>query len=189
MPKICWIIEKQENSRKKSTSASLTMLKALTVWITTNCGKFFEMGIPHHLTCVLRHLYAGQEATIRTEHGTTYWCQSGKGVHQGCILSPCLFNLNMLSTSWEMLCWMKHNLGSRLLGEILITSYMQMTSLLWQKQRGTRKPLDESESENEDHGIQSHHIMSNRWGNNENSDRLYFLGLQNNCRWWLQPWN
>ena len=64
--------------KKKMTSASLTMLKALTVWITTNCGKFFEMGIPHHLTCVLRHLYAGQEATIRTEHGTTDWFQIGK---------------------------------------------------------------------------------------------------------------
>ena len=70
------------------------MPKPLTVWITTNCGKFLELGIPHHLTCLLRNLYAGQEATVRTGHGTTDWFQTGKGVHQGCISSPCLFNLN-----------------------------------------------------------------------------------------------
>ena len=69
------------------------MPKPLTVWITTNCGKFFEMEIPDHLTCLLRNLYAGQEATVRPEHGTTDWFQIGKGVHQGCILSPCLFSL------------------------------------------------------------------------------------------------
>ena len=51
------------------------------------------MGIPDHLTCLLRNLYAGEEATVRTGHGTTHWFQIGKGVHQGCILSPCLFNL------------------------------------------------------------------------------------------------
>ena len=64
-----------------------------TVWITTNCGKFLEMGIPDHHTCLLRNLYAGQEATVRTGHGTTDWFQIGKGVHQGRTLSPCLFNL------------------------------------------------------------------------------------------------
>ena len=69
------------------------MQKSLTVWITTNCGKLTEMGIPDHLTCLLRNLYAGQEATGRTEHGTADWFQIGKGVHQSCILSPCLFNL------------------------------------------------------------------------------------------------
>ena len=65
----------------------------MTVWITINCGKFLEMGIPDHLTCLLRNLYAGQEAAVRTGHGTTDWFQIGKGVHQGRILSPCLFNL------------------------------------------------------------------------------------------------
>ena len=64
------------------------------MWITTNCGKFLnEMGIPDHLTCLLRNLYAGQEATVRPGHGTTDWFQIGKEAHQGCILSPCLFNL------------------------------------------------------------------------------------------------
>ena len=79
---------KQESSRKISTSALLTMPKSLTVWITTNCGKFLEMGIPDHLTCLLRNLYAGQEATVRTGHGITDWFQIVKGVHQGCNCHP-----------------------------------------------------------------------------------------------------
>ena len=69
--KICWIIEKAENSRKTSTSASLTMPKSLTVWITTNCGKFLEMRIPDHLTFHLRNLHVGQEATVKTLHAIT----------------------------------------------------------------------------------------------------------------------
>ena len=63
------------------------------MWITTNSGKFLEMGIPDHLTCLLRNLYAGQEATVRTGHGTTERLQIGKGVRHSCILSPCLFKL------------------------------------------------------------------------------------------------
>ena len=83
----------QGNSRKTSISASLTMLNLLTMWIKTNCGKFLEMGIPDHLTCLLRNLYAGQEAIVTIEYGTTDWFKIGKGIRQGCILSPCLFNL------------------------------------------------------------------------------------------------
>ena len=79
--------------RKKSTSALLTMPKPLNVWITTNWKILKEMGIPDHLTCLLRNLYAGQEATVRTRHATTDWFQIGKGVRQGCIFLPCLFNL------------------------------------------------------------------------------------------------
>ena len=85
--------KKQESFRKTSISALLTMPKPSTVWITINCGKFWKRGIPDHLICLLRNLYAGQEATVRTGHGTTDWFQIGKGVRQGCILSPCLFNL------------------------------------------------------------------------------------------------
>ena len=69
------------------------MPKPLTVWITINWKILQEMGIPDHLTCLLRNLYAGQEATVRTGHGTIDWFQIGKEVRQGCILSPCLFNL------------------------------------------------------------------------------------------------
>ena len=70
------------------------MPKPLTVWITTNWKILKEMEIPDHLTYLLRNLYAGQEATVRTGHGTTDWFQTGKGVRQDCVLSPCLFNLN-----------------------------------------------------------------------------------------------
>ena len=82
---------------------------------------FKEMVIPDHLSCLLRNLDAGQEATVRTEHGTTDWFQMGKGVHQGYILSPCLFNSKQ---STSMPDWMKHKLESGLLGEISITSDM-----------------------------------------------------------------
>ena len=85
--------KKQESSKKTSTSALLTKPKPLTVWITTNRKILKEMGLPDHLTSLLRNLYAGQEATVRTGHETTDWFQIGKGVRQGCILSPCLFNL------------------------------------------------------------------------------------------------
>ena len=85
--------KKQESSRKTSTSALLTVPKPLTVWISTNWKILKEMGIPDHLTCLLRNLCAVQEATVRTGHGTTDWFQIGKRVCQGCILSPCLFNL------------------------------------------------------------------------------------------------
>ena len=84
--------KEQESSRKTSISAFLTIAKPLTVWITINWKILKEMRIPDQLTCLLRNLYAGQEATVRTGQGTTEWFQKGKGVHQGCILSPCLFN-------------------------------------------------------------------------------------------------
>ena len=93
-----------------------------------------EMGIPEYLSCLLRNLYAGQEATVRTRHGTTDWFQIGKGVCQGCILSPCLFNLYagyiMRNAGLE-----EAQLESRLPGEISITSDMQMTPPLWQKEK------------------------------------------------------
>ena len=91
-----------------------------------------EMAIPDHLTFLLRNLYAGQEVAVGTGHGTTDWFQIGKGVRQGCILSPCLFNFYaeyiMKNAGLE-----KHKLESRLLGEISITSKTQMTPHLWQK--------------------------------------------------------
>ena len=96
------------------------MLKPLTVWITTNWKILKEMGIPDHLTCLLINLYAGQEATVKTGHGTTGWFQIGKGVHQGCILPPCLFNL-YVEYIMQNSGWMKHKLETGLSGEISIT--------------------------------------------------------------------
>ena len=105
----------------------------------------------------------------------------------------------MQSTSSEMPGWMKHKLESRLLGEVSITC-LQMTPPLRQKERGAKEPLDENEkgkwkswlktkhSQNEDHGIQSHHFLANKRGKNGNSDTTSFLGFQNHCKWWLKPW-
>ena len=87
-----------------------------------------EMGIPDHITCLLRNLYAGQEATVRTRHGKMDWFKTGIGIRQGCILSPCLFNLH---AEYTMPGEMKHKLESRLPGEISITSDIQMTPPLW----------------------------------------------------------
>ena len=123
--------KKQESSRKASISALLTMPKPLTVWITTNWKILKEMGIPDHLTWLLRNLDAGQEATVRAGHGPD-WFQIGKGVHQGCILSPGLFNLYaeyiMRDAGLDA-----HKLESRLLEEVSITLDMQMIPPLWQK--------------------------------------------------------
>ena len=96
------------------------------------------MGIPGHLSCLLRNLYAGQEATVRTGHGTTDWFQIGKGVRQGCILSPCLFNLHAeyITRNAEL---EEAQLELRLQGEISITSDMQMTRPLWQKVKRNQK--------------------------------------------------
>ena len=103
------------------------------------------MGIPDHRTCLLRNLYAGQEATVRTRHGTTDWFQIGKGVHEGCILSPCLFNLYaeyvMRNAGLE-----ETQAGIKIAGRnINKLKWMQMTPPFHKKQRGTKEPLDESE--------------------------------------------
>ena len=124
--------KKQESSRKTSTSASLTMPKPLIVWVTPNWKIVQEMRIPDHLTSLLRNLYAGKEATIRIRHGTTDWFQIGKGVHQGCILSPCFFNFYaeyiMRNPGLD-----EAQVGIKIAGEISMTSDMWMTPPLWQK--------------------------------------------------------
>ena len=127
--------KRQESSRKTSISALLTMPKPLTVWITKNCGKFFKgWEYKDHLTCLLRNVYAGQEATVRTGHGTMDWFQTEKGVHQGCILSPCLFNLNaeyiMRNAGLD-----EAQAGIKTAGRNIITSHMQMTPPFWQKMK------------------------------------------------------
>ena len=110
-----------------------------------------EMGIPDHLTHLLRNLYAGQEATVRTGCGKTDWFQIGKGVHQGYILSPAYLTY-MQSTSWEMLGWKKHKLESRLLGEISITSDMQMT-LMAESEEALKSLLMKVKEESEKVGL------------------------------------
>ena len=150
------------------------------------------MVIPDHLTCLLRHLYAGQEATVRNRHGQWTSSKLGKEYNKAVYCHPAYLTY-MQSPSCKMPDWMKHKQEPRLLGEISTTSDMQIIPLWWQKWRGTQEPLDEGKrgewqswlkiqhSKNWDHGIQSCHFMPNRRGKSGNSDRLYFLGLQN---WW-----
>ena len=101
LPTSIGLSKKQESSRKTSTSALSTAPKLLTVWITTNWKILQEVGISDHLTCLLRNLYIGQEARVRTGHGTTDWFQIGKRLPQGCILSPCLFNFYAEYIMWN----------------------------------------------------------------------------------------
>ena len=120
----------EENSRKTSTSALLTTPKPFTLWITTNWKILQEMGIPDLLTCLLRNLYASQKATVRTGHRTTDWFQIGKEYVKAVYFHPAYLTF-MQITSCEMPGWMKHKLESRLLGEISVTSDIQMKPPLW----------------------------------------------------------
>ena len=153
------------------------------------------MGIRDHLTCLLRYLYAGQEATVRTGHGKTDWFQIGKGVRQGCILSPCLFNFYAeyimrnarLDKTQAGIKIARRNINNLRYADdttLMAESKEELKSLLMKvKEENEKSWLKAQHSENEDHGIWSHHSMGNRWGNSGNSVRLYFLGLRNHCRW------
>ena len=91
---VCWMLEKTRDFQKNIYLCFVDYAKTF-VWITINWKILKEMGKPDHITCLLRNLSAGQEATVRTRHGTMDWFQIGKGVHQGCILSSCLLNLHV----------------------------------------------------------------------------------------------
>ena len=130
---IHWIIEKAKEVQKNMYFCFNDYAKAFDFVDHSKLWKILkEMGIPDHLTCLLRNLYAGQEATVRTGHEMTDWFHVGKGVRQGCILSCCLFNF-YAEYIVRNVGWKKHKLESRLPGEISITSDMQMTPPLWQK--------------------------------------------------------
>ena len=130
---IYWIIKKAQEYQK-TIYYSFINAKAFGCVDHNKPWKILqEMGILDHLTWLVINLYAGQEETVRNGHRTTDWFQIGKGVCQGCILSPCLFNLYAEYIMQKLPGWMKCKLESRLPGEISITSYMEMTPPLWQK--------------------------------------------------------
>ena len=182
--------KKQESSRKISTSALLTTPKPLTLWITTSCGKFLaEMGIPDHLTCLLRNLHACQEATVRTGHGTTDWFQIGKGVCQGCILSSCLFNLYaeyiMRNAGLE-----EAQAGIKTAGRnINNLRYADDTTLMAESEEELKSLLMKVKEESEKVGLKlniqklkSGPITSWQIDGKTVADFI-FGGLQNHCRW------
>ena len=160
-----------------------------------------EMGIPDHLTCLLRNLYAGPEATLRTGHGTTDWFQIGKGVCQSCMSSPCLFNLYAQYVMWnarldEAQAGIK--ISRRNINNL---RYADDTTLMAESKEDLKSLLMKVKEESEKTGlklnIRKMKIMASgpitsrqiEWRDNRNSDRLSSPGLQNCCRWWLQPWN
>ena len=130
MANICWIIDKAREFQKNIYFCFIDYAKAFDCVAHNKLWEILkEMGIPDHLTCLLRNLYAGQEATVRTTHGKTDWFQIGKEVRQGCILPPYLFNFYA-----EYIAGLEEaQAGIKMLGEISITSDMQMTPPLWQK--------------------------------------------------------
>ena len=143
------------------------------------------MGIPDHLTCLLRNRYAGQEAKVRTAPGTD-WLQIGKGVHRGCILSPCLFNLYaeyMVRNAGLDEAQAGIKIAGRNINNLryandttLMTESEELKSLLMKvKEESGKSWLKNQHSENEDHGIWSHHFIANRWGKRGNSGRLFSL--------------
>ena len=142
--KICWTIEKAREFQKKHLLL-LHCAKAFNcVDHNKMCKILQEIGILSHLTCLLRNLYAGQEATVRTTYRTMDGFQIGKGVRQGCVLSSC-FLTSVQNASCKMPDWMKHKLKSILLEEISITSDMQMTPPYHTKWRGIKELLDEGQ--------------------------------------------
>ena len=163
--------------------------------------------MPDHLTHLLRNLYAGQEATVRTRHGTD-WFQIGKGVHQGCIFSPCLFNVYteyIMQNARLDESQGRIKLAGRSINNLRYTGYIWDISRWYhcngRKWRGTKETLDEGirgewkswlktqHWKHEDHSIQSHHFKANRTGKSGSSERSYFLGLPNHCGRWLKAWN
>ena len=187
---IRWIIEKAREFQKTIYFCFIDYTKAFDCVDHDKLWKIQEMGILDHLTCLLRNLYPGQEATVRTGHGTTYWFQIGKGVHQGCILSPCLFNFyaeyimrnaGLEEAQAEIKIDRKNINNLRYAYDITLMaeSEEELKSLLMKLKEESEKVGLKLNIQKTDQGILSHHFMANRWGNNGNSERLNFLGLQN----------
>ena len=184
---ICWIIEKAIEFQKKYLLCFIDYAKAFDCVDHSKLWKILqEMEIPDHLTCLLRNLYVGQEATVRTGYETD-WFQIGKGVCQDCILSPCLFNF-YAEYIMRNLGLDEAQTGIKIPGRnINNLRYADDTTLMAESKEERKSLLMKVEEENEKVGlklnIQKTKIMANRWGNSGNSDRLNFGGLQSHCRW------
>ena len=154
-------LKRQESSRKTIHFCFIDYVKAFDCVDYPNCFKFLEMGIPWHLMCLLRNMYAGQEATVRTRHGMRDWFQIGKGVCQGCILSLCLFNLYAEYIMWNA-CLDEGHAGIKIAWRnINHLRYTEETNfLLERKWRGTKELLDKSEREEWKSWLKTQHSKS-----------------------------
>ena len=158
------------------------------------------MEIPDHLTCLLRNLHAGQEVTVRNRYGTMNWFKIEKGVCQGYILPPCLFNIYTEYIMWNAgldeaqagIKIARRNINNLRYADdttLMAESKEELKSILMKVKREWKGWLKTQHSKSKDPGIQSYDFMANTCGNIGKSDIFYFLGLQNHCRRWLQPWN
>ena len=197
LPKSTGSWKKQESSRKNIYFCFIDNAKAFDCVDHNKLWKILkEMGIPDHLTCHLRNLYAGQEATVRTGHGTRDWSQIGKGVRQGCILSPCLFNLYaqyIMRNGLE-----EAQAGIKIAGRNINNfKYADDTTLIAKSEEELKSLLMKVKVENEKVGlklnIQKTKIMASgpitSWQIDEETVEtvadFILRGLQNHCRWYL----
>ena len=185
--------QEQENSRKNIYFCFIDYAKVFDCVDHSKLWKILkEKGIPDHLTCLLRNLYAGQEATVRTGHGATEWFQIGKGVCQGCILSPYLFNFYTvyimrnagLEETQAGIKIARRNINNLRYADdttLMAESEEELKSLLMKVQEESGKvglKLNIKKTK-----IMASGPITNRWGNSRHSVRLYFGGLQNHCKW------
>ena len=192
---IYWIIEKAREFQKNIYFCFLDYAKAFDCVDHNKLENLKEMGIPDHLTCLLRNLYVGQETKVRSVHGTPDWFQIGKGICWGCILSPCLFNLyseHITRNAGLDEAQARIKIAGRNINNL---RYADDTTLMAESEelKSVLMKVKESENIGLKLNIQKTKIMASgpitSWQIDGNSDRLYFGGLQNHCKWWLQPWN
>ena len=196
---ICWIIKKAGEFQKNIYFCFIDYAKTFDCVDHNKLWKILkEMGIADHLTCLLRNLYAGQEATVRIGHGIKDWLQIGKGIHQGCMLSPCVFNLYAEYIMWNArleeaqagIKIARKNINNFRYADdtTLMAESKELKSLLM-------KVKEESEKAGLKLNIQKTKTMVSGpitpWqiDGETVSDFFFFFWLQNHCRWWLQPWN
>ena len=201
LPTSAGSLKKQESSRKNIYFCFIDCAKAFDCANHNKRWKILqEMGIPDHLTCLLRNLYAGQKATVRPGHGTTDWFQIGKGLSQGCILSPCLFNLyaeyTKCQTGWST-SW-NPDIAGRNINNLW---YADDTTLMAENEDNLKSLLMKVKEERGKVGLKlsiqktkitasgpitSWQIDGKQW---KYWEIFIYFWLQNHCRWWLQPWN
>ena len=182
------------------------LLYGISIWLARPLTKnklwkiLQKMGIPDPLTCLLRNLYAGQETAVRTGHGTMNWFQIGKGVCQGCILSPCLFNLNaeyIMRNVRQDEAQAGIKIARRNINNL---RYRDDTAFMEESEEELKSLLMKVKEESEKVGLNSTFRKLRSWhpvpsfqgqidGETMETVTDYFVGLQNHCRWWLQPWN
>ena len=184
-----------ESSRKTSTSASLSMLKALTAWITINWELLKRWESQPTLPAFWETCMQVNKHQLEPD-GTMDWFKIGKGVCQGCILSSCLFNLYVENIMWNVRLGASQDGNKIARRNINSHRYADDTSLMAEREEELKSFLMRIKEKSEKTGLKlnikklrSWHPVPNRWGKSGNSDRLYFLGFQNHCRCWLQPWH